>query len=92
MSKEKTAGGLILGVAIGVALYRYFNMPEEERREFIDHLKNRAHELLDDTEGTIHKVKNHFAEIDTKEHPVDKLLVVKRLLTDLFGSDKRFLL
>lgn len=92
MSKEKTISGLILGAAVGVALLRFFNMPEQERREFIDHLKNRAHELLDDTEGTINRVKHHFAEIDSKAHPVDKLLVVKNLLTELFGSDRRFLL
>lgn len=92
MSKEKTIGGLILGVAVGVALIRFYNMPEDERKEFIDHLKNRAHELLDDTEGTMHTVKNHFAEIDNKEHPVDKLLVVKKLLTALFGSEKRYLI
>jgi hypothetical protein len=93
MSKEKTVGGLLLGIVAGVALYRFFNMPQEERREFIDHLTNRAHELLDDTEGTMHQVKNHFAQIDSKEHPVDKLLVVKNLLTELFSHpNKRFLL
>ncbi len=93
MSKEKTIGGIILGAAVGVALYKFFSMPEEERTEFIDHLKNRAHELLDDTEGTMDKVKNHFAEIDTKDHPIDKLLVFKKLLGALFSHpDRRFLL
>ncbi len=93
MSKEKTIGGLILGVAAGVALIKFFNMPDLERQEFVNHLKNRAHELLDDTEGTMNTVKNHFAEIDTKEHPVDKLLVVKNLLTELFSHpNRRFLL
>lgn len=92
MSKEKTIGGLILGAAVGVALLRFFNMPEAERKEFIDHLKNRAHELLDDTEGTMRRVQHHFAQMDNKNHPVDKLLIVKNLLTELFGSDRRFLL
>ena len=92
MSNEKTIGAIILGAAVGVALLRFFNMPEEERREFISHLKNRAHDLLDDTEGTMNKVKHHFAQIDMKENSVDKILVVKNLLTDLFGSDRRFLL
>ncbi len=92
MSKEKTIGAILLGAVAGVALYKYFSMPELEREEFISHLKTRAHDLLDDAEGTMDKVKNHFADIDTKNHPVDKLLVVKRLLTDLFGSEKRYLI
>jgi hypothetical protein len=89
MSKGNTIGAIILGAATGVALLKFFNMPDDDRREFISHLKNRAHDLLDDAEGTVEKVKNHFAEIDNKEHPVDKLFVVKRMLTDLFGGGSR---
>ena len=92
MSNEKTRGAIILGAAAGVALVRFYNMPDEERKEFISHLKNRAHELLDDAEGTMNRVKHHFAQIDNNENAVDKLLVVKNLLTELFGSDRRFLL
>ena len=94
MSKSNTIGAIILGAAAGVALLKFFNMPENERSEFISHLKNRAHELLDDAEGTVEKVKRHFAEIDArpKEAWVDKLFVAKRLLTDLFGSNRHFLL
>ena len=92
MAKATTIGAIILGAAAGVALLKFFSMPQLERDEFVSHLKNRAHDLLDDAEGTLDKVKNHFAEIDTKEHPIDKLFVVKRLLTELFGSEKRFLI
>ena len=92
MSKENTIGAILLGAAVGVALLRFYNMPEEERNEFISHLKNRAHELLDDTEGTMDRVKHHFAQIDVKENTVDKLLGLKNLLTELFGSNRRFLL
>lgn len=92
MSKETTIGAIILGAVVGVALLRFYQMPEEDRREFVSHLKNRAHDLLDDTEGTMHKVKHHFAQVDTKEHPVDKLLVVKNLISELFGSERRFLI
>lgn len=42
MSKEKTIGAIILGAAAGVALVRFYSMPDEERKEFISHLKNRA--------------------------------------------------
>ena len=94
MSKANTIGALILGAAAGVALVTYFSMPEQEKEEFLTHLKNRAHDLLDDAEGTVDKVKQHFAEIDNKpkEAWIDKLFVAKRLLTELFGSEKRFLI
>lgn len=94
MSKANTIGAIILGAAAGVALLKFYSMPREERDEFITHLKNRAHDLLDDAEGTVEKVKQHFAEIDMKpkEAWVDKLFVAKRLLTELFGSERRFLI
>ena len=94
MSRANTIGAIILGAAAGVALVKYFSMPPLEKEEFCTHLKNRAHELLDDAEGTVETVKQHFAEIDMKpkEAWVDKLLVIKKLLTELFGSEKRFLI
>lgn len=92
MTKSNTIGALILGAAVGTALVKYYSMPDYERQEFMSHLKNRAHDLLDDAEGTVDKVKEHFAEIDTKDSRVDKLFVFKRLLSDLFGSDRRFLI
>jgi hypothetical protein len=94
MSRSNTIGAIILGAAVGVALLKFYNMPENEREEFYSHLKNRAHNLLDDIEGTMDTVKQHFAEIDTKpkEEWLEKFLVVKRLLGNLFGSDRRFLI
>ena len=92
MSKENMIGAIILGAAAGVALVRFFSMPGEERSEFVSHLKSRAQDLLDDAEGTMGRVKHHFAQIDNKENAVDKLLVAKNLLTELFGSERRFLL
>ena len=93
MSKSNTIGAVILGAAVGVAILKFFNMPEEEREEFYSHLKERAYELLDDTEGTIETVKIHFAQIDEKEKEewVEKLLIAKNLLNELFGSAKKYL-
>ena len=94
MSKSNTIGAIILGAAAGLAFLKFYNMPDDEREEFISHLKNRAHDLLDDAEETVDTVKQHFAEIDAK-HPdewVDKLFVFKRLLTELFGSERRYLI
>ena len=94
MSRANYIGAIILGASVGVALLKFYSMPKEERDEFLDYLKNKAHDLLDDAEGTVEKVKHHFAEIDTKapDEWVDKLFVVKRLLTNLFGSERRYLI
>jgi hypothetical protein len=94
MSKSNYVGLIILGAAAGVALLKFYSMPEEERQEFIDYLKNRAHDLLDDAENTFDKVNHYFDEIDAKSRNewVDKLFIVKRLITDLFGSERRYLI
>ena len=94
MSKSNYIGAIILGAAAGLALLKFYSMPDEEKQEFIDHLKNRAHDLLDDAENTFDKVSHYFGEIDTKSRNewVDKLFIVKRLITDLFGSERRYLI
>ena len=94
MSRSNTIGAVILGAAVGVALLKFYNMPEEDRKDFYAHLKNRAHDLLDDVEGTVDTVKQHFAEIDRKptEEWIEKFLVVKKLVVKLFGSERRFLI
>ena len=94
MSKSNVIGAVILGASAGLALLKFYSMPDHERKEFISHIKNRVHDLLDDAEETVDKVKQHFAEIDAKQPNewTDKLLVIKRLLTDLFGSERRYLI
>lgn len=94
MSRSNTIGAVILGAAAGLAVLKFYTMPEDERQEFISHLKNRTNDLLDDAEGTVERVKEHFAEIDSKppDEWVNKLFVFKRLLTDLFGSERRYLI
>ena len=94
MVKSNQIGAIILGATAGVALIRFFNMPYDEREEFLTHLKERAHDLLDDAEGTVEKVKHHFAEIEQKppDACVEKLFVIQKLLSNLFGSERRYLL
>ena len=94
MLKSNVIGAIILGAAASVALLEFYRMPYYEREEFLSHLKNKTHDLLDDAEGTLDTVKVHFDEIDSipVNQWVDKLFVVKRLLTNLFGSERRYLL
>jgi hypothetical protein len=94
MTKSDKIGVILLGAAAGMALLKYYNMPYEEKQEFKAHLTNRAHDLLDEAEDTMDTVKQHFAEMDSKAPNawVDKLFVFKRLLTTLFGSERRYLI
>lgn len=94
MSNTNYIGAIILGATAGLAVLKFYSMPDEERQEFITHLKNRAHDLLDDAENTADKVSHYFAEIDTKppNEWIDKLFIVRRLLVDLFGSERRYLI
>ena len=65
-------------------------MPKEERDAFIDHLKRRTNSLLDDAEQTVEKVEHFMDEIKLKEEDewVDKLIIVKKMFKDLYGSEK----
>lgn len=94
MTKSDKIGALMLGAAAGLAILKFYNMPYEEKQAFKEHLTNRAHDLLDEAEETMDTVKHHFAEIDAKQpHEwIDKAFVFKRLLTELFGSERRYLI
>ncbi len=91
MANTNKIEAIIFGAAIGVAILRYFNMSVEDREAFMNRLKERVHTLLDDTEGTIAKVKEHFEQIDNKDQWVDKALILKKLLTTLFGTNGKLL-
>lgn len=94
MSRNEKIAAAILGAAAAVAVYRFFKMPEEERKEFFNHLKERTAELLDDADETIDKVNNYMDNYDTQHQNawVDKLYILKKMFKDLYGSEKHFLL
>jgi hypothetical protein len=94
MAKSNTIAAIILGASAGVALLKFFSMPKEDRDAFIDHLKIRTNALLDDAEQTVEKVERFMNEIKLKEEGelIDKLLVLKRMFKDLYGSEKHYLL
>lgn len=94
MAKSNTIAAIILGASAGLALLKFFSMPKEERDAFIDHLKLRTNALLDDAEETVEKVEHFIEEIKLKEEDewIDKLLVLKKMFKDLYGSEKHYLL
>lgn len=94
MTKSDKAAIVILGAAAGVALWRFFSMPAEERKEFCRHIKETTSELLDNAEETVEKVDHFISQIDEKgkDEWIDKLYLVKKMFKDLYGSDKKYLL
>ncbi len=94
MNKSSTVAAVILGASIGVALLKFYSMPKEERDEFIDHIKQKTSDLLDDAENTVEKVEHFMGEINEKGEKgiVEKLYVLQRMFKDFYGSEKRYLL
>jgi hypothetical protein len=93
-SSNKQIAGVILGVAAGWALYKFFSMPDEERHEFVSDIKRKTNDLLDDAEDTVEKVEQYISEINSKGKGewIDKLYILKKMFRSLYGSDKRYLL
>jgi hypothetical protein len=94
MTNTNKVAALILGAAVGVALVKFFSMPQEEREEFYSHLKNTTHELLDNAEDTVEKVEHFMDEYNSKgkDEWIDKLYIVKKMFKNLYGSDRHYLL
>lgn len=94
MTKSDKAALIIIGAAAGVAVWRFFNMPVEQRNEFYRHVKETTSELLDNAEDTVEKVDHFISQIDErgKNEWIDKLYLVKKMFRDLYGSDKKYLL
>lgn len=94
MAKTNQVAALILGAAAGVALVRFFRMPEEERKAFCNHLKYQTNYLLDNAEDTVEKVEHYMDEYNSKDKNdwIDKLYVLKKMFRNLYGTEKHYLL
>ena len=94
MAKSTTIASLILGASIGFALLKFYSLSKEEREVFFDHLKNTTNDLLDDAEATVEKVEQYMDEIKLKGENewIEKLYVLKKMFTDFYGTEKKYLL
>jgi hypothetical protein len=94
MSKSKLIAAAIFGAAIGGAFLNFFNMPKEDKGAFLSYLRKKTHDLLDDAETTVVKVERFMEEVRAKGEGewVDKLYVLKKMFSELYGSEKRYLL
>jgi phage-related protein len=91
---KSTIASLIFGASIGFALLKFYSMPEEDKQDFFDHLKKTTNDLLDDAETTVEKVEHYVDEIKLKGENkwVEKLYVLKKMFTDFYGTERKYLL
>lgn len=94
MAKTNRVAAFILGAAAGVAVVKFFSMPKEERESYCNYLTNKTNQLLDNAEDTVEKVEHYMDEFKAKDENawIDKLYILKRMFTNLYGSDKHYLL
>lgn len=94
MTRNDKIAAFILGAAAAVAIVRYIKMPEEEKQEFLGHLKDRTNELLSNADQTVDHVNSFLSDYDQQPENawVDKLYILKKMFRSLYGSDKHFLL
>jgi len=69
-------------------------MPQEEKEAFYDHLKQTTNDLLDDAEATVEKVEHFMDEMKSKGENewLGKLYVLKKMFTEFYGTEKKYLL
>ncbi len=93
MANSNSIAAIILGAAVGLTLLRFFNLSKDERDQVLSDIKNKTHDLLDDAEATVEKVKHYVEELKSKrpDEWTDKIFVIKNMLKDLYGAEHRLL-
>jgi len=93
MAKSNSVEVIILGAAIGLTLIRFFSLSKSERDQVLSDIKSKTHDLLDDAEATVEKVKHYVEELKSKgaDEWTDKLFIIKNMLRDLYGTEQRLL-
>lgn len=93
-SDSKQIAGVILGMAAGLALYKFFSMPKEKRQEICNQIKDTTNELLTNAEDTVEKVEQYINEFNAKGEGewIDKLYVLKKMFRNFYGTGKHYLL
>lgn len=63
---SKHMATFLLGAAAAFGAYKYSKLSDEEKEKLISTLKEKAHNLKDQAEGTVDKAKDYFTELTTK--------------------------
>ncbi len=88
MTRDDKITLLIFGAAAAFAVYKFINLPDEEREEFFEHIKDRTAELLDDPDNTVNRVNGFMGELESKGENawVDRLCVFQKMFKELYKS------
>lgn len=63
---SKHMATFLLGAAAAFGAYKYSKLSDEEKEKLIATLKEKAHNLKEQAEGSVDKAKDYFAELTTK--------------------------
>jgi hypothetical protein len=63
---NKHMATFLLGAAAAYGAYKYSKLSDEEKEKLSASLKEKAHKLKDQAEGTMDKAKEYFEELKTK--------------------------
>lgn len=63
---SKHMATFLLGAAAAFGAYKYSKLSDEEKEKLTSTLKEKAHNLKDQAEGTIDKAKDYFSELTAK--------------------------
>jgi hypothetical protein len=63
---SKHMATFLLGAAAAYGAYKYSKLSEEEKEKLMNSLKEKAHNLKSQAEGSVDKAKDYFSELKTK--------------------------
>ncbi len=88
MDKDKKIAAIIFGAAAALALYKFFQMPKEERSELIARLKQQTEQLLNDADHTVEKVQHYMSQMSTGQSVdwFDKFYLVRQMFNEFYNE------
>ena len=86
MDKDKKIAAIIFGAAAALALYKFFQMPKEEREALIAKLKQQTEQLLDDADHTVEKVQHYMSQMTGNQSAdwFDKFYLVRQMFNEFY--------
>ena len=88
---SKHMATFLLGAAAAFGAYKYSKLSDEEKEKLIATLKEKAHNLKDQAEGSVDKAKDYFAELTTKggEALKEHFPGMEEFIGKFFNSEKK---